>query len=427
MGMWNKNLPNIFLIGFNINYIETFDFHSYNLFLIAHSELIDSLPRHVNSLFVKTEKIEIPHIVDMNLYEKAYRQIEERAEDLAKVYSNPDYIVGIYEHTLVPAARLKEKFNIEGLSSKEIEYFRDKGLMKSKYENSDVEVPRFISVNAESIVDEILKVVKSWGTKIVIKPNSQAGASGVKVLNNVIDLRKELLAIPYNCSFQIEEYIDLPIFHFDGVIRNSEMLFFSAAEYYGTCYDFETKKSVCGSISVNDPLIYNSARRFTDSILQKMPINNGVFHLEAFHKGNGEFIFLEIANRFAGAGIPEYISSLFQIDIAFENRLAETNEQSRITSPILAPPKECMAWLYIPIKSNNIVRVRGFIGMDKLPASVVNARFPSIGTTFNKFKIPFTYGASFILSGPDKQTVIDGIDKISNTFEVIYEDLCVTS
>jgi len=148
-----------------------------------------------------------------------------------------------------------------------------------------------------------------WPGPTVLKPH--LGASSVDVVifdvstaayksianghSGVAELDKDN---PSLSNFEVEEFIDGPILHFDGLVRQGRVLVLDASEYVGTCLRYAQGQPM-GSFQIN---YSDSTRKWVERVLDAVQIHNGSFHLEAIIH-SGELVFLEVGNRVGGADV----------------------------------------------------------------------------------------------------------------------------
>ena len=96
-----------------------------------------------------------------------------------------DRIVALDDFDVEKAALLREHFRIPGMGQTTARYFRDKLAMRTKAAEAGIRVPGFSGLfNDKAINDFIQSHPGPW----MIKPRSEASATGIKKLHNEHDL-----------------------------------------------------------------------------------------------------------------------------------------------------------------------------------------------------------------------------------------------
>lgn len=416
----DKTKPHVICVGFHPSIIDSIDFENYRISIIVHDYLAKSLESEIHDKFVGVGVIDVPHNMNLEEYINAMQQIEAVTEQLIAEHGLPKSFVAFYEHVTLPAAILREKYNIPGTSVATATLCRDKIRMKECLQATEIRVPRFAAIDSNTSIEDIKNIITSWPEKLVLKPRAQAASEGVFVFDHKIDLIKFIENNGINNGYEIEEFIEGRLCHFDGVIREGQLRFFSASEYTTTCYNYVYKNIPMASITIDDPQLFEQAKLFTQSILQHVKLENGVFHLEAFLVPSNEFIFLEVANRFGGAGVVPLFKLAYGIDIVKETMLADMLSPTEITSPFSVIEKDySSAWLYLPIPKKEPCEVKSVSGLDNLPQSVIQIIPVKEGQLLNQSVAPFPSIGRFFLKADSSCKIKDDCEKIIKQYQVI--------
>lgn len=211
-----------------------------------------------------------------------------------------DRVISMSEYELLDAARLREAHGIAGACVEQVMLSRNKLLMKDAVAAQGLRVPRYLSVAA--FLDPAQTC--PWRAKTVIKPHSGASSVDVQVYDRVeqaIDSlrRRQLDATLQAEDYEVEEFIEGPIRHFDGLIKEGVVYEITASQYVGTCLAFMERGQPLGSFQIP---ISAQARNWVEQVLAAVQIRNGSFHLEAIMEGDDP-VFLEVGNRVGGADV----------------------------------------------------------------------------------------------------------------------------
>ena len=225
-------------------------------------------------------------------------------------------VISVDEYSVHIAAKIRRKIGLKGLQPDQAIKFRDKLAMKQALAATSIRVPRVFS-SQEILSQQVV-------FPLVAKPRSLAGSLGVKVIHTA-DQLTDLLGTLSKDSFseehsfvdmseqqyQFEEYIQGRLFHIDGLVHDSKVLFFKVAEYLGTPLSFLHGEPL-GSITLENS---EEWRDFLDQVVKGLSVPDGAFHLESFKNDRNEPIFLEIAVRMGGGPIYKTSLEVYGIDL----------------------------------------------------------------------------------------------------------------
>lgn len=103
---------------------------------------------------------------------------------------------------------------------------------------------------------------------------------------------------PNLARFEVEEFIQAPIVHFDGLVQDGEVKIVLASQYVGDCLGYANGQPL-GSVQID---ISAADRAWVSQVLSAVELTQGSFHLEAIASNSG-LVFLEVANRVGGADV----------------------------------------------------------------------------------------------------------------------------
>ncbi|MBH8563567.1 ATP-grasp domain-containing protein [Nostoc sp. CENA67] len=213
-----------------------------------------------------------------------------------------DRIISLSEYELLDAAKIREHFGIPGSTLGQVEKVRNKVIMKAIVAAAGIRVPEFLPL---SKIEQLPK----WQDQVVVKPIDGASSENVKVFASIHSLLLALHAQntgidlldqenPNLTQFEVEEFIQGPIVHFDGLVQDGEVKIVLASQYVGDCLGYANGLPL-GSVQVD---ISDADKVWVSRVLSAVELNNGSFHLEAIANKNG-LVFLEVANRVGGADV----------------------------------------------------------------------------------------------------------------------------
>ena len=235
-----------------------------------------------------------------------------------------DAIIALDDYDVEKAAMLRETFRIGGMGQTTHRYFRDKLAMRQRAKDSNINVPEFSSVfNDQKLTDFCDNNPAPW----VLKPRSEASASGIQKINSKEQLWQSLEKLgEERYLFLLETFKPGKVFHVDSLVYNREIIFTSAAQYLSppmnVAHDggvFRTK--TLGHYSDN----YKSLEAANKKVLESFGLMNGATHTEFILGDDGKLYFLETSSRVGGAHIPELIKASTGINIWHEWAKIETS------------------------------------------------------------------------------------------------------
>jgi biotin carboxylase len=215
-----------------------------------------------------------------------------------------DLVLSLSEYELLDAAQIREYFQMSGATIAQVEKVRNKLVMKTMVAAAGICVPGFLSL------PELIEHDPKWQSSIVLKPIDGASSENIKIFSSTTVLLEALrqgrtgitVIDQQDCSnlsqFEVEEFIQGPIFHFDGLVQQGEVKVIVASQYVGNCLEFANGKPL-GSVQID---LSTQARNWALRVLQAVELTHGSFHLEAILRDK-ELVFLEVANRVGGADV----------------------------------------------------------------------------------------------------------------------------
>lgn len=174
----------------------------------APYESLDSRLRNVLTEYYRVDSLEN--------YDAVYRAVAF----FAYKYGRIDWIESNNEYWLEQDARLRTDFNVHtGLHTDNVEFIKEKSLMKKIYEKAGIPTARQLKVKEG--LDAALAFAKKVGYPLIVKPDIGVGASGTHKIHNEEDFRNFFKDTPDAGHYVIEEFVSGDICSYDAVI-NSE-------------------------------------------------------------------------------------------------------------------------------------------------------------------------------------------------------------
>ena len=226
-----------------------------------------------------------------------------------------DRIVPLDDFDLEMAAALREHLRIPGMGETTTRYFRDKLAMRARALDAGLPVPEFVQVlNRDKLATYMKTVPAPW----VLKPRSQAGAIGIKKIQNDQELWEAADQLGDQQSFYLlERYVPGEVFHVDSIWDNSELLFSVASRYGAPPMDVSHGGGVFSSRTLpRDAAESKALIDLNRQVLKSFGLVRGVSHSEFIRSAeNKKFYFLETAARVGGANLADMICAATGINL----------------------------------------------------------------------------------------------------------------
>lgn len=228
-----------------------------------------------------------------------------------------DAVIALDDYDVEKAAMLRETFRIPGMGQTTHRYFRDKLAMRQMAKDSNILVPEFCSVfNDKKLTEFCDNNPAPW----VLKPRSEASASGIQKINSKEQLWQSLEKLgKERYLFLLETYKPGQVFHVDSLVYNKQIIFTSVAKYLSppmnVAHDggvFRTK--TLGRYSETYKILETENKK----VLENFGLKHGATHTEFILGDDGKVYFLETSSRVGGAHIPELIKASSGINIWHE-------------------------------------------------------------------------------------------------------------
>ena len=226
-----------------------------------------------------------------------------------------DAVIALDDYDVEKAALIRETFRIPGMGQTTHRYFRDKLAMRQKARDTGINVPEFTAVfNNDEVNRFVEKIPAPW----VLKPRSEASASGIKKLqskdalwNALNDLGEE------RHLFLLESFKPGDVYHVDSLTFNKEIVFTSASKYLAPPMQVSHEGGVFRTKTLGR---YSDEFKALDEantkVLSNFGLMNGATHTEFIRsKEDGKYYFLETSSRVGGAHIPDLVEASSNINI----------------------------------------------------------------------------------------------------------------
>ncbi len=240
-------------------------------------------------------------------YEKAnlsdFQEVNRALDHIGPI----DIVESHDEHWLRLESMINSRFNLSGIKTDFIDTWKKKSVMKKIFKQNN-----FMVAKGELVqnTNQAITFCDSIGYPVILKPNEGVGAQGVYKVYNENELQKVLTSI--NTEYLIEEFIDVPIVTYDGLVDyDGNILFDNSLIYSDGIYEF---------VQGDDPSFYltrnidSTLRRAGKKIVSTFLIRRKFFHFEFFKTKDG-YIPLEVNCRPPGGPILDMINFSLDDDV----------------------------------------------------------------------------------------------------------------
>ena len=231
---------------------------------------------------------------------------------------NIDAVVALDDFDVEKAALVRETFRIAGMGQTTHRYFRDKLAMRAKAKAEGIRCPKFTSVFNNDVVN---RFAENTSAPWILKPRSEASATGIKKINSIDELWPTVNATgDERHKFLLEQFRPGDVYHVDSLVYNGNVLFSCASRYLNP----PLAVSHGGGVFMTANLDKNEEETkrliaFNNKLLHKFGLQHGATHSEFIKdKESGEWYFLETASRVGGAFIPNMVEHATGINLWIE-------------------------------------------------------------------------------------------------------------
>jgi hypothetical protein len=220
-----------------------------------------------------------------------------------------DRIIALDDYDVATAASLREHLRLAGLGETVARYFRDKLAMRTQAAAAGVSVPAFTSVfNYEQLGEFMNQIDPPW----VLKPRFEAGAVGIRQLNNSEQVWRALDKLGDEQSYYLlEQFVPGDVYHVDALLWEGEVTFAVTSRYGSPPLSVTQGGGIFNTrLTPRDSEESRTTIRLASDVFKAFELSRGVTHTEFIHaRHDGQFYFLETAARVGGAHIDKMIEA----------------------------------------------------------------------------------------------------------------------
>jgi len=218
-----------------------------------------------------------------------------------------DRIVALDDFDVEKAAYLREQFRIPGMGQTTARYFRDKLAMRMRAAEAGILVPPFTAIfNDDTVNAYAAKVSPPW----VIKPRSEASATGIKKIHSLEELWTVIHSLgDERHKYLLEQFKPGDVYHADALSVDGEVQFVRNSKYLATPFEVAHGGGVFRTYTIEfDSAEDKTLQQLNAEVLKAFGMKFSASHTEFIQaKEDGQFYFLETSSRVGGAHIAEMV------------------------------------------------------------------------------------------------------------------------
>ncbi len=239
-----------------------------------------------------------------------------------------DGIIALDDFDVEKATYLRENLRIDGMGQTTGRYFRDKLAMRMRAKSCGISNPKFCSLFNDHDINKFADTIPApW----VLKPRSEASASGIIKVHNKEDLWMHINEMGNNrFKYLVEQFRPGAVYHCDSLILDGKIIFSITSKYLATPMEI----SQGGGIFRSANIPYNSEddkaiKKVNEQVIKGFGLKHGAAHSEYIKcNEDGKIYFLETSSRVGGAHLAEMVAAASNINLwaewaAIENALAK--------------------------------------------------------------------------------------------------------
>ena len=265
----------------------------------------EAVPQHVRQYL--HDYLQVPRIMDEN-------DVLERVTAWLRG-KTVDRIVTNWEPLVVLAAKLRERFEMPGMSVDIARGFRDKQLMKERVRAAGLRVPKSARTRSET---DVLEAAEEIGYPLILKPIDGAGSANtykVRSQKELLTVLPKMRGVP---EAIVEEYIEGEEFTFDTVCIGGKPAFENVAAYLPKPLEMRTVEWISPVIITVRNMLQPKLLPGIElgrRVLGALGMDDGFTHMEWYLTEKGEAIFGEIGCRPGGACLVDQMNYTCDIDL----------------------------------------------------------------------------------------------------------------
>lgn len=281
------------------------------------------LPQNVRQYL--SDYIQVPRLFDE-------KDLVERVANWGK-NKKIDRVEALWEPLTLPAAHIRARLGIPGMSPETVIGFRDKAIMKERVAAAGLRVPYAFRCKTNKEIEE---AVEKIGYPLIIKPIAGAGSADTYRLDHPTQLPKVLERIRHVQEVSVEEFVDGREFTYDTICIQGKPHYENVAEYLPRPLVARSHEWISPIVITVKDLQQSHIVPGIDlgrKVLRALDMGDGFTHMEWYLTPKGEVVFGEIGCRPGGAHLVDQMNYTSDIDLFREWARAVCWHDVRIKNP----------------------------------------------------------------------------------------------
>jgi len=226
-----------------------------------------------------------------------------------------DRVESNWEPLVLLAAKMREAFDVPGMSYDTVLGFRDKQVMKERVKAAGLRVPHAFRATNES---EVREAVERIGYPVCIKPIAGAGSADTYRVDYQGDLERVLRLTQHIPEVSVEEFVEGEEFTYDTICVDGVPQIENVAQYLPRPLDARTNEwispIICTVRQLEQPKL-RGGLALGRGVLEALGMGSGFTHMEWYRKADGEVVFGEIGCRPGGAHLVDQMNYTVDNDL----------------------------------------------------------------------------------------------------------------
>lgn len=332
--------------------------------------------------------------------------------------SNPQRLEATVEAHIMPAAHVRERCGIPGMSSKTAFLCRDKPSMKEVLRETGV--PTALSIGAET-PDEAREFAERVGYPLILKPRDGAGASGTYRADDAAGLEEAIHAsyLDRGASVAVEEFVEGHEGFYDTITIGGRVVHDFVTHYFPNVLEAMRTRWISPQFITTNRLeaapAYTELRSLGQEVITALEIDTSATHMEWFFGPKG-LKFSEIGCRPPGVRAWDLYAAANEMDVYREWAMAVVHGK-----PSQAPSRRYSAGI-IALRPDKDGVISHYDGMAEIQRAfgehILDAHLPPEGTPTQPVSAGYMANAWIRMKHPDYDELRRMLDIVGKTVQV---------
>lgn len=338
------------------------------------------------------------------------------AVDVAR-QAGVDRVESLWEPLMIPAARIRSRLGLPGLTVDQTVPFRDKEHMKATLDAAGIRTPHHYRART---ADQVREAIGRIGFPVIIKPIAGAGSESTYRLNDESDLEPVLAAVRSVPEVSVEEFVEGEEFTFDTVCAGGEILFHNICWYrprplIGKQNEWVSQQTVV----LRNPDVDHLAggREMGRRVIDALGFRDGFTHMEWYLTADGEAVFGEIGARPPGGRTVDAMNWASDID------LFRWWAQAVVHDPVSDQLERRYNAVTVFKRAVGRGLIQAYEGLDHLLGEygewVVTVELNPIGAPRRDWRAQLLGDGLIALRHPDLETAVYMADRFASEFRIL--------